>query len=246
MSNHNYYGGGQNMGRRDNIYNSLKYFIDPTLRPEVRQLNIYIKKGVLDKNEFLKFIYDNLEYSLKSEAYVDRIIYTINRGRGLIRDMVNKAIKSADYSNYWDRSNLNGYANRMAGIKETLDDMNKEIHKIRGRAISNTINELWENARAYGVDIDVSAKNLYEIIYLCLFMIESYDKRIENALREISNIRQELYSIVSTQTIFDSVENWKRSMFYDKTVVWIDNFIYNYNKFDEERKVAHIQFARKL
>lgn len=234
------------MRRSENSVNSFKYFIDPTLRPDIRQLNIYLKKGILEKDEFLKYIYDNLEGIIKSEAYVDNIIYYINHGQRMIRTHVKEAIKSPDYSNYWDRNSFNNYADKMAEIKRELDYMDEWIHKQRERVIKNAINELWENARAYGININMKSKNLYEIIFLCLFILESYDKRIENEMRALANIRQELYSIVSSQTIFDSIENWRRAALYDKTVVWIDNFLCDYNKFDEEKKCTQLQFAKKI
>lgn len=233
-------GGGQNVSRREIPSRNLRFFIDPSLRPELIKLNRKIKDGLLERDEFNKYIYDNFNRAINSSNYVEYITALI-KGAYRISGYIDKALTLSPLDD--NRENFDNIINSITDVIKNLKD---DIKEYRERAIKLAINELWQDARAFGIPIDVRKKPMYSVIFTCLFIQASYDKKIENALRKLVDIRTRLYSIVSNYDIFDSLDNWKRTRVYELSIVLIDGLTYDYNKFDDERFAIERHFATKL
>ena len=218
------------MGRREVPSRNLRFFIDPTLRPELIKFNAKLNNGLLEKDEFSKYLYDNFDRALRSTDYVYRI-----------SNYIDEAIRIGPLDD-----NRENFDKLVTKITDVINNLKENIKEYRARSIRLSINEIWEDARAFGVNIDVRRKDMYSVIYTCLFIQASYDKKIEDALRKLVDIRTRLYSIVSNEDIFKSLDNWRRTRVYELSIVLIDGLTYDYNKFDNERFVIEKQFRSKL
>lgn len=228
------------MSRREVPSRNLRFFIDPTLRPELIKFNAKLNNGLLEKDEFNKYLYDNFDRALRSTDYVLTITNLI-KDAYRISNYIDEAIRIGPLDD--NRENFDKIVTK---ITDVINNLKENIKIYRARSIRLSINEIWEDARAFGINIDVRRKDMYSVIYTCLFIQASYDKKIEDALRKLVDIRTRLYSIVSNEDIFKSLDNWKRTRVYELSIVLIDGLTYDYNKFDSERFVIEKQFRTKL